>query len=392
MKCASCHDHFENPEWTQERFLGFAGLFAPHDVERIRCDVQSGQYVPARFPFELPDAPAVVPTKLAGRLHLAATLVTDPANARFAKSIVNRLWKRYLGLGLFEPVDDYRPDRGASHPELLDWLARDFVAHGCDLKHTIRLILTSRTYQLPFDPKLADRFDPTAPAEPRAFRSPALRRLTAEQVLDSMRMATAGELAPGERAFLDSRITALARALGKPASRGEISTGRGDDVAIVQALELVNGREIHEAIDTSPLLAKPLRNQDLKKLTDRVYRSVLSRPASSEEKRLGQALLAGSAELSEGAQGHVLGAVGQPGVSVHQVTRQADAELAGRGFAADESRKTNSMAGSIHRREFVRQGLAAGAALSWRGRRACVARAAALAVEQAKKLRQRPMP
>jgi hypothetical protein len=302
MKCASCHDHFENPEWTQERFLGFAGLFAPHDVERIRCDVHSGQYVPARFPFELPDAPAVVPTKLAGRLHLAATLVTDPANDRFAKSIVNRLWKRYLGLGLFEPVDDYRPDRGASHPELLDWLARDFVAHDCDLKHTIRLILTSRTYQLPFDPKLADRFDPTAPAEPRAFRSPALRRLTAEQVLDSMRMATAGELAPGERAFLDSRITALAQALGKPASRGEISTGRGDDVAIVQALELVNGREIHEAIDASPLLAKPLRNQDLKKLTDRVYRSVLSRPASSEEKRLGQALLAGSAELSEGAR------------------------------------------------------------------------------------------
>jgi hypothetical protein len=302
MKCASCHDHFENTEWTQERFLGFAGLFAAHDLERIRCDVHSGQYVPARFPFELPGAPEAVPTKLAARLHFAAQLVTDPANDRFAKSIVNRLWKRYLGLGLFEPADDYRPDLGAAQPELLDWLARDFVAHGCDLKHTIRLILTSRTYQLPFEPKLADRFDPASPGEPRYFRSPALRRLTAEQVLDSMRMATAGELQPGDRAFLDSRITALAQALGKPASRGEISTGRGEDVAIVQALELVNGREIHDLIDASALLAKPLRKQDLKRLTDKIYRSVLSRPASNDEKRLGQALLSGAAELSDGVK------------------------------------------------------------------------------------------
>ena len=302
MKCASCHDHFENPEWTQERFLGFAGLFAPHDLERIRCDVHSGQYVPARFPFDLAGAPVAVPTKLTARLHQAAGLVTDPANDRFAKSIVNRLWKRYLGLGLFEPADDYRPEHGASHPVLLDWLARDFLASGCDLKHTIRLILTSRTYQLPFDTRLADRFDPSAPAEPRYFRSPALRRLTAEQVLDSMHMATAGELASGERAFIDSRITALAQALGKPASRGEISTGRGEDVAIVQALELVNGREIHDLIDASSLLAKPLRKQDLKRLTDKIYRNVLSRPASNDEKRLGQALLSGSAELADGVK------------------------------------------------------------------------------------------
>ncbi|HEY1785319.1 MAG TPA: DUF1549 domain-containing protein, partial [Pirellulales bacterium] len=54
MKCASCHDHFENAQWTQERFLGFAGLFAPRDLEKIRCDVHSGRHVAARFPFELP--------------------------------------------------------------------------------------------------------------------------------------------------------------------------------------------------------------------------------------------------------------------------------------------------------------------------------------------------
>ncbi len=113
-------------------------------------------------------------------------------------------------------------------------------------------------------------------------------------------MATAGELGAGERAFLDSRITALAQALGKPASRGEISTGRGEDVSVVQALELLNGKEIHELIAASPSVARPPRQPDLKKLTDKIYRSVLSRPPTNDEKRLGQALLSGSPELADG--------------------------------------------------------------------------------------------
>jgi hypothetical protein len=299
MKCASCHDHFENPEWTQQRFLGFAGLFAPRDLERVRCDVHTGQIVPARFPWEVPSATTATPTKMTERLNLAAQLITDPANERFSKSIVNRLWKRYLGLGLFEPADDYRPGRGVSHPELLDWLARDFMTHGYNLQHTIRLILTSRTYQSPYSPEWADRFDPSAPATPRYFRSPALRRLTAEQLLDSMRMATAGELQDGDRACIDSRITELARVLGRPASRNEISTARSGDAAVVQSLELLNGAEMQALIDSSELFAKPLRKQDLKRLTDRLYHMVLSRPATSDERRLGQLFLASEQELDE---------------------------------------------------------------------------------------------
>ncbi len=116
MKCASCHDHFENSEWPQDRFLAFAGMFAPRDLERIRCELKTGKFVPARFPFELSGAPRDVPTDLSGRLHLAAQLITDPANPRFARTIVNRLWKRYLGLGLVEPVDDFRDDTRQATP------------------------------------------------------------------------------------------------------------------------------------------------------------------------------------------------------------------------------------------------------------------------------------
>ncbi len=302
MKCASCHDHFENAEWPQRRFLAFAGLFAAHDLEQIRCDVRSGKTVPSQFPFEIPGDSAEVPSELHARLHRVAQDVVDPANPRFAKTFVNRLWKRYLGLGLFEPVDDYRLDVTVSHPELLDWLAYDFVAHGCDVQHTMRLILTSGTYQSRYNASLEDRFDANNPAEPRKFRSPTLRRLTCEQFLDSVRIATTDRLGTEERAYLDARSTPLTRALGRPASRNQISTSRPDDVAVVQSLELMNGKELQDLIDRATLLEKPIRKTDFPRVVDRVYRSVLSRPPTNEEKRLAQAFLTAAVVPAEGVK------------------------------------------------------------------------------------------
>ncbi len=293
MKCASCHSHFENDEWPQQRFLAFAGMFAGRDLELIRCEARSGQIVAAAFPFELPGMPSDVPEGEDDRLRRAAQLLTDPLNPRFARAIVNRLWKRYLGLGLFEPVDDFRQDRAPSHPELLDWLAYDFMTHGYDLKHTIRLILTSRTYQTRYDAALADSFDVSRPGEPRYFRSPVLRRLTAEQAIDSVRVATAQRLDPSGRLYLDTASTALTRTLGRPASRNEISTGRHDDVAIVQALELLNGDDYHAIVYAGSLLrsltaSAPVARDSaaLESSVDRLYRAVLSRPPTPGERRL----------------------------------------------------------------------------------------------------------
>jgi hypothetical protein len=300
MKCASCHDHFENSEWPQDRFLAFAGLLSPHDLEHVRCELKSGKTVPARFPFDLPGAPQSVPDDLGGRLHLVAQLITDPANPRFAKTIVNRLWKRYFGLGLFEPADDFRLEVPPSHPELLDWLACDFLEHGCDLKHTIRLLLTSRTYQLRYDPRLEDHFSVGQQNAPRSFRSPSLRRLTAEQMLDSVRVAASGQFVPAERCFLDVRSTALARALGRPASRNEISTSRPDDAAVVQSLELLNGRELHEMIYSNTLFTEAASRQDPRRLVDRLYRAALSRAATVPEKNAGRAFLQSAESPTEG--------------------------------------------------------------------------------------------
>ena len=136
-----------------------------------------------------------------------------------------------------------------------------------------------------------------------------------------MHVATSGQLQPGERAYLDARITALAAALGRPASRNEISTARSDDVAVVQALELLNGPEIQELIDSSLLVAPPTGKPDPKRLVDRVYRAIAQPAGNAEEKRLGQALLGCVARSFRWFERHCLGLGGQSGIPIHQVDR-----------------------------------------------------------------------
>ncbi|MGH9631486.1 MAG: PSD1 and planctomycete cytochrome C domain-containing protein [Bryobacteraceae bacterium] len=294
MKCASCHSHFTNPEWSQSRFLAFAGMFAEDDLELIRCEKKSGQFVEAAFPFEIPGAPSQVPEDLESRFQRAAQLLTDPMNPRFAKTIVNRLWKRYVGIGLFEPADDFRLDRPASHPELLEWLAWDFMKNGYDLKHTIRLILTSRTYQHAYDPELEDHFEISKASEPRYYRSPSLRRMTAEQVIDSMQVVAWQKLDPARRLYLDKTSTALTRALGRPASRSEISTSRPSDVAVVQSLELLNGQEFYSLLLTGEFLDGLAEEKNLNHIVEKLYWAVLSRPPSQQEIALGVQFLKAS--------------------------------------------------------------------------------------------------
>src|SRR5260370_36978308 len=157
-----------------------------------------------------------------------------------------------------------------------------------DLKNTTCLILTSRTYQLKYNPELEDHFDVNKTQQvARYYRSPSLRRLTAEQLLDSVRVAMDQRLDSQRRLYLDKESTALTRALGRPAAHNEISTARSDDVAIVQALELLNGEEFYERIYSSSIADQLANQKDLAKAMDRLYWIALSRPATADERQLG---------------------------------------------------------------------------------------------------------
>jgi hypothetical protein len=166
-----------------------------------------------------------------------------------------------------------------------------FQRHGYDLKHSIRLILTSRTYQLRYDPLLEDHFDLSQPRQARYYRSPSLRRLTAEELLDSVQVVLTQKLDAQHRTHLDKASTALTRALGRPAARNEISTARPDDVAVVQVLELLNGEEFYERIYSGRVMDQEVNEKDLAKVVDRLYWVALSRPASEREQELGSTFL-----------------------------------------------------------------------------------------------------
>lgn len=107
-----------------------------------------GKDVTPGVPEALPPLPGDQPAnRLANRLALARWLVS-PENPLTARVTVNRLWERFFGTGIVKTSDDFgRQGEAPSHPELLDWLAVEFVERGWDLKALQRLLVLSATYR-----------------------------------------------------------------------------------------------------------------------------------------------------------------------------------------------------------------------------------------------------
>jgi hypothetical protein len=279
MKCASCHDHFLNLDWTQKRFLGFASYFSENDLQVIRCEVKHDEFIKPTFIYENGSSENQTYSSLNERLADVTQLLTDPANPQFATTFVNRLWKRYLGLAFVEPVDDFKEGNDPSHPKLLEWLTYEFVTHHYDIKHMVRLILNSRTYQLKFDAQLADRFE-LGREFPRYFRSPSHRRLTCEQFLDSMQLALGID---AKRASFDFNSTGLTRSLGRPETRNEAMTTRPEDTAVIQALEFINGPHLHALLDQATLPGELSETENRKKAIESAFLIMLTRYPTEQE-------------------------------------------------------------------------------------------------------------
>ena len=123
-----------------------------------------------------------IPTKAiksSPREQFAAWL-TSAENPQFSKMIANRLWKRFLGVGLVEPIDDFSDENPCVNQPLLDFLSAEVVRQDFDLKEFTRMILYSKTYQ-----REASDYEITS-GESYYFPGPTVRRMTAEQVWDSI--------------------------------------------------------------------------------------------------------------------------------------------------------------------------------------------------------------
>ena len=244
LKCASCHDSFVD-RWKLSDSYGLASLFAEEELELVRCDVPLGRTAAPRFIF--PELGEVSAAGLEQRRRQAAALFTSPRNGRFARTLVNRIWGRLLGRSLVRSMDD--PESAAWSPDLLDWLAWDFVENGHDLRRLLSRILTSRTYQMP------PAGDSPAEGASAAFGGPVPRRLTAEQFLDGvssvtgewkvLRSASSDPGRPGRAwRFMSSPLT---RSLGRPI-RDQVVLARNHESSTLQALELSFGDELNRLI------------------------------------------------------------------------------------------------------------------------------------------------
>ncbi len=135
-----------------------------------------GESIPPRLPWG--DVPADA-ADAAPRSQFAAW-VTSAENPQFSRTIANRLWRFCFGVGIVEPIDDFGDGNPPSHPELLDALAELFVDLDFDMREYVRVLVATDAWQ-----RRAVTYDPTS-TEPFPFQAPALRRMTAEQLWDSM--------------------------------------------------------------------------------------------------------------------------------------------------------------------------------------------------------------
>ncbi len=226
--CAQCHDHpFD--KWTQKEFYSLAAFTAGieyrptakininnKDIDKAsskdgkdsnearqakqlmrlnRNGVSNNDKKQLKFPrdyqysnakpeqFAIPavlwgTAPSMINN--ADRRKVFADWVATGDNPRFSMTMANRLWQKAMGIGLIEPVDDMKDETKATNPELMEFLAKELVRLKFDLKEFQRIIYYSKTYQR------AATYGELDPEKPYLFPGPLLRRMTAEQVWDSL--------------------------------------------------------------------------------------------------------------------------------------------------------------------------------------------------------------
>ena len=348
LKCARCHDAPFH-DLLQRDLFSLAAMLnrssqsvpgtstipaSPEDLARmiVTVSLKPGEPVAPEWPFDnLIDVeggiPAGVLRNAKDTRELLAATVTSPNNTRFAQVVVNRMWQRLLGYGITEPVDDWEHAQ-PSHPELLAWLSRELVLSGYDLKHIARLILNSDVYQR----QTSGSRDDIHVGETYLFAGPLQRRMTAEQIVDSMFTASQMEFDAGpmnididsarayrsslnlgepQRAwqfasmsnerdrpslslpFIEPFVTTL-ETFGWPSTRQNPISYREQEATILQPAILENGTlatRIATASDRNGFTELALDTKSPDELVEQAFKRLLTRPPQPDEKELFTTLL-----------------------------------------------------------------------------------------------------
>lgn len=296
LECAQCHNH-PFADWKRDQFWGYAAFFAGLEGGRAQGDaIVSAPENTNKKEIKIPGTEKVVRAafldgakpKFADDESPRKTLaewMTSPQNPYFARAVVNRMWGYFFGTGLIDPVDEMvGADNVASHPELLDQLAKELVAHDFDLRFLIRAIANSKAYQL------SSVTTGKGTSDPRLFARMTARGLTAEQLFESVAQAIGypvEEQANGNpRLFLlNANNSPMGEFVTKFSNQNEKSTDT--QTSILQALALMNGRFVGDAtnLERAELLAAvadaPFMDDAAR--IETLYLAALTRPPTAKE-------------------------------------------------------------------------------------------------------------
>jgi Protein of unknown function (DUF1549)/Protein of unknown function (DUF1553) len=323
VSCAQCHDHPLVPDWKQDHFFGMKSFFArtfdnggflgEREVGVVKFLTTKGVSRDARLMFLTGAAvdTATVreptaderkrekehfdgfknrkasppPPSFSARAQLVDLALRPDQRGFFARAAVNRVWHRLFGRGLVTPLDQMHAENPPSHPELLDWLATDLAEHGYDLRRLIRGLVLSRAYAR------SSRWEGVEPPNPALFAVARPRPLTPLQLATSLRVATTDSAtlaASRDTAEFEKKIEALeTSARGFAASLD--TSGDDPQIGVSESLLFSNGERFQKeflADGGDRLLGRLAKIADRGELVETTVRSVLSRPATAEEKQL----------------------------------------------------------------------------------------------------------
>ncbi len=327
LQCARCHNHpFDR--WTQDDYYGLSAFFPRVQyriVDNARRDKldshefdgeqivwlaregevkhpRTGESVHPRFP----DTGRVTDDEDA--TQALADWIAQPDNPFFARTQVNRVWFHLFGRGLVEPNDDFRASNPAVNGPMLDALSKDFVEHHFDLRHLVRTILNSRTYQLSAVPNDSNRDDESN------FSHAIVRGLQAEQLLDGLTHVTgvpvkfngypegtrAGQLPAVSTIRAKDRRSAegerFLSTFGKPERSLTCECERSEDATLAQAFQMVSGELLHRMLSEPNNRLGRLLTSGRKdaEIVEELYLSALCRRPSEKELTAATHLLAKS--------------------------------------------------------------------------------------------------
>ncbi|MBC8350442.1 MAG: DUF1553 domain-containing protein [Planctomycetes bacterium] len=234
---------------------------------------------------------AVAAVETTGDLRVKlAEWIASPENPYFAKHMANRVWTWLVGRGIVDEPDDFRSTNPASNPELLDYLANEFVQSGYDMKAMFRLILNSRTYQLSATPNQWNKHDRIH------FSYYHLKRLTAEQLAGAITQVTGihekySGLPLGTRATQLPDVSMRSEFLdlfGRPKRATPVESERTCDTHIGQSLQMISSEYMANKLRDNNGHAAKLAASDkpAAAVVDELYLIALSRFPTDAERQV----------------------------------------------------------------------------------------------------------